>query len=77
MISNPFFLDFSTVLPEDCLIIPSPSSPYRPMLDGLTIGDILLRINDPTMSHTSAPWKEPVAISKLSVLFNFVQVLLS
>ena len=46
------FSIFSRVLPEDCLIIPSPLSWYKPMLDGLKIMDISFRINKQIRSHT-------------------------
>ena len=77
MISNPNFLDYSPVLLEYCLIIPSISFWYQRMLDGPTVGDILLGINNPTRSHSSAPWKEPMAISKFSLIFSLVHNLLS
>ena len=49
------FLIFSSVLPEDCLIISSPSSRYRPILDGPTIGYILIRkIIQPGYTHLRA-----------------------
>ena len=71
------FLIFSSVVPEDCFIIARPSSLYKPIFDGPVIGDISLRMYKPIKSQTSAPWNEPIAISKLLLFVFLVQILLS
>ena len=71
-----FFFNLSLCVPLVCSIIPRPSSLYRPMLPKPTMLVILFSKNRPTRSQISAPWKEPMAISKLESAFFLHQMLL-
>lgn len=71
-----FFFNLSLCVPLVCSTIPRPSSLYRPMLPKPTMLVILSSKNRPTRSQISAPWKDPMAMSKLESAFFLHQMVL-
>ena len=73
---NGFFFNLSLCVPLVCSIMPMSSSLYRSMFPKPTMLVILSSKKRPTRSQISAPWKEPMAISKLESFNNVYFVII-
>ena len=75
--SKTLWRDFLSRSSSDLVLqstIAKPSSLYKPYHPFLRIFAISARINKPSRSHTSAPWKLPMATSNNSSLTFFFQI---